>query len=151
MFCIWGLRSTFLSFSSLGISAILVRPTFMRLSVSRLENSSVMPSIFPSLETQLSSISSLIWKMVHVRSGGCKGWIILFSSLMTQTESTSPAKVNRDKLCDSRGKLPLLRPRMHLEVTSQRLYQDIPGNHSKVKFTACCSAHASKDTLLSVF
>lgn len=53
---------TFLSLSSLGISATLVRPTLIRLSTSRLENSSVIPSIFPSLEWQLSRNSSLTWR-----------------------------------------------------------------------------------------
>lgn len=49
---------TFLSLSSLGISATLLRPTLMRLSSSRLENSCVIPSIFPSSERQLSRTSS---------------------------------------------------------------------------------------------
>lgn len=49
---------TFLSLSSLGISATLHRPTLMRLSSSRLENSPVIPSIFPFSQRQLSRTSS---------------------------------------------------------------------------------------------
>lgn len=58
---------TFLSLSSLGISATVVNPTLMRLSLSRLENDSVIPSIFPSLDRQLSRTSSLIWKEGQAR------------------------------------------------------------------------------------
>lgn len=43
------------------MSVTLVRPTLIRLSSSRFPNSAVIPSIFPSLERQLSRTSSWTW------------------------------------------------------------------------------------------
>lgn len=67
---------TFLSLSSLGMSATLVRPTLMRLSSSRFENSAVIPSIFPSPERQLSRTSSWTCRQAQLVPCGPKAGLI---------------------------------------------------------------------------
>lgn len=60
---------TFFSLSSFGISSKVVRRTLMRLSVSRLQNSSVMPSILPSTARQLSRTNSWTWVWLNQQGG----------------------------------------------------------------------------------
>lgn len=52
---------TFLSFPSLGKLETEINPTFIKLRNSRLTNSAVRPSTFPSPDRQLSSTSSRTW------------------------------------------------------------------------------------------
>lgn len=61
---------TFLSFPSLGRLQTEIKPTFIKLRNSRLTNSAVRPSIFPSADRQLSSTSSRTWnieKVYHIQ------------------------------------------------------------------------------------
>lgn len=54
---------TFLSFASLGRLETVIKQTFIKLRNSRLTNSAVRPSIFPSADRQLSSTSSRTWNI----------------------------------------------------------------------------------------
>lgn len=53
---------TFFSFPSFGRLDTEIKPTFIKLRNSRLTNSAVRPSIFPSTDRQLSRTSSRTWK-----------------------------------------------------------------------------------------
>lgn len=54
-------HGTFLSLASLGRFDTEINPTFIKLRYSRLTNSAVRPSIFPSLDLQFSNTSSCTW------------------------------------------------------------------------------------------
>lgn len=59
-------RRTFLSLGSLGRLDTETNPTFIKLRYSRLTNSAVRPSIFPSFDLQFSSTSSCTWNKQNV-------------------------------------------------------------------------------------